>query len=162
MKFIDEYRQSDLAIALAGKIASQTSKSLKLMEVCGGHTHTIFKYGIEDLLPPNIEMIHGPGCPVCVIPLGRVDDAMSIAQTPGVIFTTFGDAMRVPGSQTSLMGAKAAGADVRMVYSPLDALKLAQKNPDKHIVFLGLGFETTAPSTAMTVLQAAKEEVKNF
>ena len=99
------------------------------MEVCGGHTHTIFKYGIEDLLPRNIEMIHGPGCPVCVIPLGRVDDAISIAQQPGVIFTTFGDAMRVPGSKTSLLDAKASGADVRMVYSPLDALKLAKKNP---------------------------------
>jgi len=162
MKFIDEYRQSDLAIALAGRIAKQTSKSLKLMEVCGGHTHTIFKYGIEDLLPPNIEMIHGPGCPVCVIPLGRVDDAISIALQPNVIFTTFGDAMRVPGSKTSLLDAKALGADVRMVYSPLDALKIARNNRDKEVVFLGLGFETTAPSTAMTVLQAAKENIENF
>src|SRR5258705_7606498 len=162
MKFIDEYRQSDLAIKLAEQIERLTDRPLKLMEVCGGHTHTIFKYGIEDLLPENIEMIHGPGCPVCVIPLGRVDDAISIAQQPDVIFTTFGDAVRVPGSKTSLLDAKADGADVRMVYSPLDALKIAQKNPDKHIVFLGLGFETTAPSTAMTVLQAAKEEVKNF
>src|SRR5678815_4722480 len=162
MKFIDEYRQSDLAITLAQKIAALTSRRLKLMEVCGGHTHTIFKYGIEDLLPENIEMIHGPGCPVCVIPLGRVDDAISIAQQPDVIFTTFGDAMRVPGSKTSLLDAKATGADVRMVYSPLDALKIARKNPDKHVVFLGLGFETTAPSSAMTVLQAAKEKVSNF
>ena len=162
MKFIDEYRQSDLAIALAGRIASQTSRSLKLMEVCGGHTHTIFKYGIEDLLPPNIEMIHGPGCPVCVIPLGRVDDAISIALQPNVIFTTFGDAMRVPGSKTSLLDAKAMGADVRMVYSPLDALKIARNNRDKEVVFLGLGFETTAPSTAMTVRQAAKENIENF
>jgi hydrogenase expression/formation protein HypD len=162
MKFIDEYRQSDLALALADKIALLTSQPLKLMEVCGGHTHTIFKYGIEDLLPNNIEMIHGPGCPVCVIPLGRVDDAISIAQQPGVIFTTFGDAMRVPGSRTSLLDAKAQGADVRMVYSPLDALKIATKNPEKHVVFLGLGFETTAPSTAMTVLQAAKQQVENF
>ena len=162
MKYIDEYRQSDLAVILADKIARLTKQPLKLMEVCGGHTHTIFKYGIEDLLPENIEMIHGPGCPVCVIPLGRVDDAISIAQQPDVIFTTFGDAMRVPGSKTSLLDAKADGADVRMVYSPLDALKIAHKNPDKHVVFLGLGFETTAPSTAMTVLQAAKEDVKNF
>src|SRR3982751_2570232 len=162
MKFIDEYRQSELARRLADQIAQLTTEPLKLMEVCGGHTHSIFKYGIEDLLPPNIEMIHGPGCPVCVIPLGRVDDSLAIAQTPGVIFTTFGDAMRVPGSKTSLLGAKAAGADVRMVYSPLDALKLAKNNPDKTIVFFALGFETTAPSTAMTVLQAAKDKVDNF
>ncbi len=162
MKFIDEYRQSNLARALAEKIAGMTSRPLKIMEVCGGHTHTIFKYGIEDLLPPNIEMIHGPGCPVCVIPTGRVDDAISIAQRPGVIFTTYGDAMRVPGSKTSLLGAKAAGADVRMVYSPLDALKIAKKNSDCQIVFFALGFETTSPSTAMTILQAAKDGVENF
>ena len=162
MKYIDEYRQSDLAVSLANRIAALTNTPLKLMEVCGGHTHTIFKYGIEDLLPENIEMIHGPGCPVCVIPLGRVDDAISIAQRPDVVFTTFGDAMRVPGSRTSLLDAKASGADVRMVYSPLDALKVAKKNPDKQIVFFGLGFETTAPSTAMTILQAAKDKVENF
>jgi hydrogenase expression/formation protein HypD len=162
MKFIDEYRQSDLAFKLAEQIERLTSQPLKLMEVCGGHTHTIFKYGIEDLLPRNIEMIHGPGCPVCVIPLGRVDDSISIAQQPGVIFTTFGDAMRVPGSKTSLLDAKASGADVRMVYSPLDALKIAKKNPHNQVVFLGLGFETTAPSSAMTILQAAKDKVDNF
>jgi hydrogenase expression/formation protein HypD len=162
MKFIDEYRQSDLAVTLATKIAGLTKQPLKLMEVCGGHTHTIFKYGIEDLLPENIEMIHGPGCPVCVIPLGRVDDAISIAQQPEVIFTTFGDAMRVPGSKISLLEAKAKGADVRMVYSPLDALKIAKNIPAKHVVFFGLGFETTAPSTAMTILQAAKDKVENF
>jgi len=162
MKFIDEYRQGDIAKRLAEQIASLTDRPLKIMEVCGGHTHTIFKYGIEDLLPENITMIHGPGCPVCVIPLGRVDDAISIAERPGVIFTTFGDAMRVPGSRTSLLDAKASGADVRMVYSPLDALKIAKKNPDKQVVWLALGFETTAPSTAMTVLQAEKEGVENF
>jgi len=162
MKFIDEYRQADLARKLADEIASMTSRPLKLMEVCGGHTHTIFKYGIEDLLPPNIEMIHGPGCPVCVIPLGRVDDSISIALKPGVIFTTFGDMMRVPGSKTSLLDAKASGADARMVYSPLDALKIAKKNPGRHVVFLALGFETTAPSTALTILQAAKDKVGNF
>src|SRR6187397_1248538 len=122
MKFIDEYRQSDLAFKLAEQIKRLTSKPLKLMEVCGGHTHTIFKYGIEDLLPRNIEMIHGPGCPVCVIPLGRVDDAISIAQTDGVTLATFGDMLRVPGACGSLLEAKARGADVRMVYSPLDAL----------------------------------------
>ena len=162
MKFIDEYRQGDIARRLAEQIAVLTDRPLKFMEVCGGHTHTIFKYGIEDLLPPNIEMIHGPGCPVCVIPLGRVDDAMSIAQRPEVIFTTFGDAMRVPGSCTSLFGAKASGADVRMIYSPLDALKIAKKNPEKEVVFFALGFETTSPSTAMTILQAAKDGVTNF
>ncbi|HEV7857664.1 MAG TPA: hydrogenase formation protein HypD [Pyrinomonadaceae bacterium] len=162
MKFIDEYRQGDIAQRLAEQIKHMTSAPLKIMEVCGGHTHAIFKYGIEDLLPENITMIHGPGCPVCVIPLGRVDDAISIAQRPEVIFTTFGDAMRVPGSKTSLLDAKAAGADVRMVYSPLDALKIAKKNPERQVVFLALGFETTAPSTAMTILQAAKDGVENF
>lgn len=162
MKYIDEYRQQGLARVLADRISAMTDRHLKIMEVCGGHTHTIFKYGIEDMLPPNIEMIHGPGCPVCVIPLGRVDDSISIALHPGVIFTTFGDMMRVPGSKTSLLDAKAAGADVRMVYSPLDALKIAKKNPDRRVVFLALGFETTAPSTAMTLLQAAKDRVKNF
>ncbi len=162
MKFIDEYRQSDIAFRLAEKIAGMTDKPLKLMEVCGGHTHTIFKYGIEDLLPPNIEMIHGPGCPVCVIPLGRTDDCISLALQPDVIFTTFGDMMRVPGSSTNLLDAKAQGADVRMVYSPLDALKIAKNNPERHVIFLALGFETTSPSTAMTILQAAKDKIENF
>jgi hydrogenase expression/formation protein HypD len=162
MKYVDEYRQSELARTVSRRIAETTSEPLKLMEVCGGHTHTIFKYGIEDLLPPNIEMIHGPGCPVCVIPMGRMDDAIAIAQERSVIFTTFGDAMRVPGSKTSLLDAKAEGADVRMVYSPLDALGIARKNPDRRVVFFALGFETTSPSTAMTVLQAAKDGVSNF
>ncbi len=162
MKYIDEYRQSDIALKLADKIAAMTDKPLKLMEVCGGHTHAIFKYGIEDLLPPNIEMIHGPGCPVCVIPLGRTDDCISLALQPDVIFTTFGDMMRVPGSHTNLFDAKAKGADVRMVYSPLDALKIAKQNPERHVIFLALGFETTSPSTAMTILQAEKDNVENF
>jgi hydrogenase expression/formation protein HypD len=162
MKFIDEYRRSDMALRLADEIAHLTDRPLKLMEVCGGHTHTIFKYGIEDLLPPNVEMIHGPGCPVCVIPLGRVDDAISIALEPDITFATFGDMIRVPGSKTNLFDAKAAGADVRMVYSPLDALKIAKKNPERRVVFLALGFETTAPSTALTILQAAKDGVENF
>jgi hydrogenase expression/formation protein HypD len=166
MKHIDEYRAGDIAERLAGEITRLSARlgdpPLKLMEVCGGHTHTIFKYGIEDLLPPNIQMIHGPGCPVCVIPLGRVDDALAIAKREGVIFTTFGDMMRVPGSKTSLLQAKAEGADVRMVYSPLDALKLAKRNPGREVVFLALGFETTAPSTALTVMAAAKEGVGNF
>jgi len=162
MKFIDEYRQRGIAVKLTAEIARMTAKPLKFMEVCGGHTHTIFKYGIEDLLPANITMIHGPGCPVCVIPLGRVDDSIAIAKEKNVIFTTFGDMMRVPGSTTNLLTAKAEGADVRMVYSPLDALRVAKQNPGRDIVFLALGFETTAPSTAMTILQAAKDEVSNF
>ncbi len=162
MKFIDEYRQGGIARKLADQIARLTTRPLKIMEVCGGHTHAIFKYGIEDLLPENITMIHGPGCPVCVIPLGRVDDSISIALRPGVVFTTFGDMMRVPGSKTNLLDAKARGADVRMVYSPLDALKIAKKNSELQVVLLALGFETTAPSTAMTVLQAVKYRVENF
>ena len=162
MKFVDEYRRGDIARQIAQEIARLTDAPLKIMEVCGGHTHSIFKYGIEDLLPPNIDMIHGPGCPVCVIPLGRVDDAIALAHQPNVIFTTFGDAMRVPGSSTTLLEAKAAGADVRMVYSPLDALKIARQNSERQIIFLALGFETTSPSTALTVLQAHKEGIENF
>jgi hydrogenase expression/formation protein HypD len=162
MKFVDEYRRGDIARQVAREIGRLTTAPLKIMEVCGGHTHSIFKYGIEDLLPPNVDMIHGPGCPVCVIPLGRVDDAISLSTQENVIFTTFGDAMRVPGSSMSLLEAKAAGADVRMVYSPLDALKIAKMNPDREVIFLALGFETTAPSTAMTVLQANKEGIENF
>ncbi len=162
MKFVDEYRDGSLARRLAEEIARLTDKPLKIMEVCGGHTHSIFRYGIEDLLPANVEMIHGPGCPVCVIPLGRVDDAIFLARQENVIFATFGDAIRVPGSATSLLDAKAAGADVRMVYSPLDALKIARQNPPRQVVFLALGFETTAPSTAITVLQAHREGLDNF
>jgi hydrogenase expression/formation protein HypD len=132
------------------------------MEVCGGHTHTIYKYGIEDVLPPNVELVHGPGCPVCVIPMGRVDDGIAVARTPGVIFTCFGDMMRVPGGEGSLLEARAQGADVRMVYSPLDALKIARQNPDREVVFYAIGFETTAPSTALTILRAAEDQVPNF
>ncbi|MFN7949782.1 MAG: hydrogenase formation protein HypD [Blastocatellia bacterium] len=162
MKYVDEYRQRDLARTLADRIAGLTDRPLRIMEVCGGHTHTIFKYGIEDLLPPNIEMIHGPGCPVCVIPMGRTDDAIALALQPGVIFTTFGDAMRVPGSKTNLLAAKAAGADVRMVYSPLDALRIARQNPERQVIFFALGFETTSPSTALTIRQAAQDRIENF
>ena len=132
------------------------------MEVCGGHTHSIFRYGIEGMLPKAIELVHGPGCPVCVLPMGRVDDCVAIAEQPNVIFTTFGDAMRVPGSKKSLLQAKADGADVRMVYSPMDALALARDNPDREVVFFGLGFETTMPSTALTMLQAEREGIANF
>jgi hydrogenase expression/formation protein HypD len=132
------------------------------MEVCGGHTHAIFRYGIQQMLPGEFEFVHGPGCPVCVLPMGRVDDCIAIAERPEVIFTTFGDAMRVPGSRRSLLKAKAEGADVRMVYSPLDALAIARKNPDREVVFFGLGFETTMPSTAMTLIQARQARQTNF
>ncbi|HEX5690632.1 MAG TPA: hydrogenase formation protein HypD, partial [Roseiflexaceae bacterium] len=163
MKYVDEYRDPELAKKLAAEIGKLTEgRTLKLMEVCGGHTHTIYKHGIEDVLPRNIDLVHGPGCPVCVLPMGRVDDAIAIARTDGVIFTTFGDMMRVPGSNGSLLDAKAEGADVRFVYSPLDALKLARQNPDREVVFFAIGFETTAPSTAVTLLRAQAEGLKNF
>jgi hydrogenase expression/formation protein HypD len=163
MKFVDEYRDSALAERAAAEIAHlSANRSLKFMEVCGGHTHTIYKYGIEDILPRNIDMVHGPGCPVCVLPMGRIDDAISIARTEGVIFTTFGDMMRVPGSKGSLLDARADGADVRFVYSPLDALKIAHQHPDRQVVFFAIGFETTAPSTAVTLLRAKAENIRNF
>ncbi|MBD2665989.1 HypD [Richelia sinica FACHB-800] len=165
MKYVDEFRNPQQAQALQKeieKLSRQIDKHLKIMEVCGGHTHSIFKYGIEEILPDNIELIHGPGCPVCVMPRGRINDAIALCQHPNIIFTTFGDAMRVPGSQTSLLQAKAKGADIRMVYSPLDSLQIAKANPHKEIVFFGLGFETTAPSTAFTILQAAAENITNF
>jgi hydrogenase expression/formation protein HypD len=163
VKYVDEFRNQEVARALARRIADEAGdRHWKIMEVCGGHTHAIYKYGIEDLLPPNVELVHGPGCPVCVIPMGRVDDGIAVARTPGVIFTCFGDMMRVPGSSGSLLEAKALGADVRMVYSPLDALKIARDHPDREVVFYAIGFETTAPSTALTLLRAAQEQVQNF
>ena len=163
MKYVDEYRDPELAKRISQEIARLSGdQPLKLMEVCGGHTHTIYKHGIEDVLPPNIDLVHGPGCPVCVLPMGRIDDAIAIACMENVIFTTFGDMMRVPGSHGSLLDAKAEGADVRFVYSPLDALKLARQNPNKQVVFFAIGFETTAPSTAVTLLRAREEKIKNF
>lgn len=169
MKFVDEFRDPQLAKSLVQGIEKlmqdiETSRQtpLQLMEFCGGHTHTIFRYGIEQMLPQSIEMVHGPGCPVCVLPMGRVDDCVALAERPDVIFTTFGDAMRVPGSKKSLLQAKAEGADIRMVYSPLDALELARKNPQRQVIFFALGFETTMPSTALTVLQAKAEGIDNF
>ena len=169
MKYADEFRDPELARSLvaeitrlADRLAAGRSRPLQVMEVCGGHTHTIFRYGLKDLLPTSIEFVHGPGCPVCVLPMGRVDDCVAIAEHPQVIMTSFGDAMRVPGSKKSLLEAKAEGADVRTVYSPLDALKLAQAHPDREVVFFALGFETTMPSTAMTVLQAEAQGVRNF
>ena len=163
MKYVDEYRDPELAKRISDEIARLSgSRPLKFMEVCGGHTHTIYKHGIEDVLPPNIDLVHGPGCPVCVLPMGRIDDAIAIARMDNVIFTTFGDMMRVPGSHGSLLDAKADGADVRFVYSPLDALKLARQYPDRKVVFFAIGFETTAPSTAVTLLRAKAEGIKNF
>ncbi len=164
MKFVDEFRDAELGRKLAAQIVTmvEPGRHYKVMEVCGGHTHSIYKYGIDDLLPANVELVHGPGCPVCVIPMGRVDDAIDMARRPGVIFTCFGDMMRVPGSRGTLLDAKAQGADVRMVYSPLDALRLARQHPDREVVFFAIGFETTAPSTALTLKRARAEGLRNF
>ncbi|WP_055483565.1 hydrogenase formation protein HypD [Sphaerimonospora mesophila] len=164
MRFVDEYRDADQAHALADRMAAlcRPGRRYQFMEVCGGHTHAIYKHGLEDYLPDAVEMIHGPGCPVCVIPMGRLDDAFHIAEQPGVIMTTFGDMMRVPGGRGTFLDAKARGADIRMVYSPLDALKIAHANPGRHVVFMAVGFETTAPSTALTILRAEAEGIGNF
>jgi hydrogenase expression/formation protein HypD len=169
MKYVGKFRDPDKAAALFQKIrqlgtriSHRRGKVIKLMEVCGGHTHAIFKYGIESLLPDSIELIHGPGCPVCVMPRGRLDDAIALAEHPNVILTTFGDTMRVPGSRTNLLQARAQGCDIRMVYSPRDSLKIARENPDKEVIFFALGFETTVPSTALTVLEAESENIPNF
>jgi hydrogenase expression/formation protein HypD len=163
MRFVDEYRDPIAARHLVARIGELAGDGhYKFMEVCGGHTHTIYRHGIEHVLPDSVELVHGPGCPVCVIPMGRVDDAIAIAETPGVIFTSFGDMMRVPGSNGNLLGAKARGADVRFVYSPLDALRIAVDNPARAVVFFAVGFETTAPSTAITLLKARDDGVTNF
>jgi hydrogenase expression/formation protein HypD len=164
VRYVDEYRDAELGRALSHEILSavEPGRHYKVMEVCGGHTHSIYKYGIDDLLPENVELVHGPGCPVCVIPMGRVDDGIAIAKQPGVIFTCFGDMLRVPGSSGTLLDAKAQGADVRMVYSPLDALRVARENPDRDVVFFAIGFETTAPSTALTLRRARAEGMTNF
>jgi hydrogenase expression/formation protein HypD len=164
MRFVDEFRDRTIARELGARIArrARSDREYRFMEVCGGHTHTIYKHGIEDYLPPNITLVHGPGCPVCVIPMGRMDDAIYIARQPGVIMTCFGDLIRVPGGNGSFLDASAEGADIRMVYSPLDALKIAQRNPERRVVFFAIGFETTAPSTALTLLKAAEENVSNF
>ncbi|MDO4761565.1 MAG: hydrogenase formation protein HypD [Corynebacterium sp.] len=165
MKYVDEFRDPQAARALIASIHAQADKldrPLKIMEICGGHTHTIYRYGLENLLPDAIDFVHGPGCPVCVIPMGRVDDALWLAAQPDVIVTTFGDMMRVPGTTGSLLDARARGADVRFVYSPLDSLKIAEDNPDKQVIFFAVGFETTAPSTAVTLKTARERGVKNF
>lgn len=165
MKYVDEFRDPAAARTLIERIAAQAKlldTPLRLMEICGGHTHTIYRYGLENLLPDSIDLVHGPGCPVCVIPMGRVDDALWLAHQPDVILTTFGDMMRVPGTSGSLLQARAQGCDVRFVYSPLDCLKIATDNPDKHVIFFAVGFETTTPSTAVTVKAAKERGIRNF
>ena len=162
MKYLDEYRDGELAESLAREVHRITTKPWNIMEVCGGQTHAIVKFGIDELLPKQITLIHGPGCPVCVSPLEMIEKALEIAARPGVIFTSFGDMLRVPGSATDLLSVKAQGGDVRIVYSPLDAVKIAEQNPAKDVVFFGVGFETTAPATAMAVFQAAQKGLKNF
>jgi hydrogenase expression/formation protein HypD len=167
LKYVDEFRDPERAAALVTLIRGLVrelapAEPLQIMEVCGGHTHSIFRYGLHQLLPEEVQFVHGPGCPVCVLPMGRIDDCVALAQRPEVIFTTFGDAMRVPGSKLSLLKAKAEGADVRMVYSPLDALRVARENPDREVVFYAIGFETTAPSTALTLRRAKAEGLTNF
>jgi len=164
MKYVDEFRDPALITAVAHEIRRTVdpARHYRIMEVCGGHTHAIYRHGLRDVLPDNVELVHGPGCPVCVLPTGRVDDGLAIAAQPDTILTCFGDMMRVPGTKGTPLELKARGADIRMVYSPLDALKLAQDNPGKHVCFFAIGFETTAPSTALTVLRARELGVKNF
>ncbi|MCW5981528.1 MAG: hydrogenase formation protein HypD [Bryobacteraceae bacterium] len=162
MRYLDEYRDPEAAQAIAARIRRLVTRPWTVMEVCGGQTHTIMKSGLEDLLPPEITLVHGPGCPVCVTPLAQIDKAVAIASRPETILCSFGDMLRVPGSAGSLFDAKAEGADVRVVYSPLDALKLARANPSREIVFFAVGFETTAPPNAMAVWQAARDGARNF
>ena len=162
MKYLDEYRDPKLARQLSSQIHKMTTRPWVIMEVCGGQTHAIVKFGIDTLLPDKIELVHGPGCPVCVTPLEMIDRALAIAARKDVIFCSFGDMLRVPGSETDLLSIKAQGGDVRIVYSPLDSVKIAQENPSKQIVFFAVGFETTAPANAMAVYQARQLGLKNF
>lgn len=162
MKFIDEYRDAKLVKLFSDKVREIMTQSWVIMEVCGGQTHTILKYGLEQLLPGDLTVVHGPGCPVCVTPLEMIDKAIIIARKPDVILTTFGDMMRVPGSEFDLLSVKAMGSDVRMVYSPLDALQIAERYPQKNVVFFAIGFETTAPANAMAVKEAWKKGINNF
>lgn len=162
MKYLDEYRDEAVAQKLVAEINRVVTKPWVIMEVCGGQTHSIVKYGIDRMLPPEIELVHGPGCPVCVTSLEMIDKAHAIARRPDVIFCSFGDMLRVPGSESDLFVLKSRGAEVRIVYSPIDALKIARANPDKRVVFFAIGFETTAPANAMAVWQAQKQGIKNF
>jgi len=165
MRYITAFRDGTLAQGLAARIAAEAdpARAYHLMEFCGGHTHAIFRYGVQDLMPPNVRFVHGPGCPVCVLPVRRLDDAIELAERHGVILATYGDMMRVPGTaRHSLIRAKAAGADIRMVYSTLDALAIARDNPGRDVVFFAIGFETTTPPTAVAILQAGAEGLRNF
>lgn len=162
MKYVDEYRDAKQVHALADLIRRTVSRPWQLMEVCGGQTHAIARYRLEELLPPEITLLHGPGCPVCVTPERLIDHALRLALRPDVLFATFGDMMRVPGSGEDLLHAKAAGADVRMLYSPLDAVRLAEENPDKEVIFFAVGFETTAPVHLMALKEAIRKKLKNF
>jgi hydrogenase expression/formation protein HypD len=162
MKYLDEYRDGEAARKYAREIARLVTRPWALMEVCGGQTHAIVKFGLDELLPKQVTLIHGPGCPVCVTPIELIDKALEIAARPEVIFCSFGDMLRVPGSRTDLLSVKAGGGDVRILYSPLDAVKLAEQHADREVVFFGVGFETTAPATAMAVYQAARKGLKNF
>ncbi len=164
MKFVDEFREPGVITKAAEEIRrlADPGRHYRFMEVCGGHTHAIYRFGLKDVLPANIELVHGPGCPVCVLPMGRIDDGLSMAQDPNVIFTAFGDMMRVPGTHGSPLEHKARGMDVRIVYSPSDALKIAQNNPERHVIFFAIGFETTAPSTALTLMRAKAKGIDNF
>lgn len=164
MKFVDEFRDSEAITKAAHEIRrlARPERHYRLMEVCGGHTHAIYRFGLKDILPENVELIHGPGCPVCVLPMGRIDDGLDLARREHVIFTAFGDMMRVPGAHGSPLEHKAKGLDIRLIYSPTDALRLAQDNPEKHVMFFAIGFETTAPSTALTILRAKELGVTNF
>jgi hydrogenase expression/formation protein HypD len=162
MKYVDEYRNQAIAQKIVNEIKQTVTRPWVLMEVCGGQTHSFIKYGIDHLLPKEVELVHGPGCPVCVTSLEMIDKAHAIAQRPDVIFCSFGDMLRVPGSEVDLLLVKSRGADIRIVYSPLDCLKIAKANPDKKVVFFGIGFETTAPPNAMAVWQARQERIRNF
>ncbi|MFO1501377.1 MAG: hydrogenase formation protein HypD [Verrucomicrobiota bacterium] len=162
MKFVDEYRDGRLVRRLADELARVTTKSWTIMEVCGGQTHAIVKFGVDRLLPPGLQLVHGPGCPVCVTPLELIDKAVRIASQPGVIFCSFGDMLRVPGSESDLLSVKASGGDVRVLYSPLDALKIALENPQHEVVFFAVGFETTAPANALAVYRARQLGLANW
>lgn len=164
MKYLDEFRDPQVIQRAAEEIGrvADPGRQYRIMEVCGGHTHAIYRFGLKDLLPSNIELIHGPGCPVCVLPMGRIDDGLAVAERPDVIFAAFGDMMRVPGTKGSPLEYKARGRDIRVVYSPADALRLAQRNPDKQVMFFAIGFETTAPSTALTLMEASRLQLPNF
>lgn len=162
MKYLDEYRDEHIALALAAEIARKTTRGWVLMEICGGQTHTLMRYGIDELLPKGIEMVHGPGCPVCVTPLEMIDKAIEIGSRPKTTLLSYGDMLRVPGSRSDLFQVKANGGDIRVVYSPMESVKTARENPNRQVVFFAVGFETTAPANAMAVWQAKREGLKNF